>query len=399
MSLVSIFSVIINARYDMAIVLPADRKDAKDLLRLSLYITLMISGIIFIISLCFNEQISVLLGDRRIGPYLYLLPVSLIIAGVFQTFNQWNNRERQFRRLAVNRVFQSTSLAGSQFLIGVLILPFNGLILGETIGKAIAAFRLALLSNKDDRIDLLKCNFNNLKRLAKKYKEFPIYSTWSSLLNAISLQLPVFMFASHFSPTVVGYYTISNKFLNLPMNLLGNAVSQVYYQQAARYYEQDSNKLKQLTYKTFRGLLIVATIPMAVIAGFGDLIFGLIFGESWIIAGEYARLLSPSLLFVFCTSSITSLYFVLNKQKLYLIFDIALLLFRVVGLFIGVYLFESAVFAVAFYSLLTTISRIIMLLYTLNMVGIKILRVLLSIALYFILPFLGAIWIRNYYFI
>lgn len=393
-SILSVFSVVINGRYDMAIVLPESKKDAQDLLKLSLYITFIISISLFVINIFYNEQISEAIGNNNIAPYLYLIPVSLICAGVFQSFNQWSNREKEFKRLAVNRIFQSTSLVATQAILGMTKTLYNGLIIGEVTGKGIASFRLAYLSYKTSDLRLFKVDIKNIIRLAGKYKNFPIFSTWSSFFNVVSLQLPIFIFTGYFSPATVGYYTISNKALNLPMNLIGTAVSQVFYQQAARSFEKESDILRNLTLKTFRNLLIIASIPMALISGFGDVIFGVFLGENWIIAGQYARLLAPSVLFVFCTSAITSIYFVLDKQKTYLFFDILLFICRISGLMIGILFYESPLYGIAFYSLFTGVSRIVMLLYTMKIVNCKIRVVLLIIVKYFIIPFSIVLLIR-----
>jgi O-antigen/teichoic acid export membrane protein len=54
----------------------------------------------------------------------------------------------------------------------------------------------------------------------KRYRKFPLLDSWSSLLNAISWQLPTFILSAFFSAKVVGYYALGMNVLQLPMLLV-----------------------------------------------------------------------------------------------------------------------------------------------------------------------------------
>lgn len=395
-SIISVLSVIITGRYDMAIMLPQKKDEAIDVLILSLIIAIITSSILFTVSLFFKFQLSAIFSDGDITEYLILVPLSLLFLGIYQSFNHWNNREKQYKRLATNRIFQSASLNGSQLFLGFMAGGVNGLVIGQVLGLVIASVRLVYLTVKGNLHFLLNFNFRNLKNVAIKYREFPLYSTWSSLFNVISLHLPVFLFTGNFTKTIVGYYTTSNKLLNLPMNILGNSVSQVFYQQAARFYEHNIHDLRRLTTKTLRSLLIIGLIPMGIIWGFGDILFKFFLGSKWELAGQYARLLSPSLLIVFCTSAITSLYLIYRKQRIYLMFDFLLLMARICGLVVGIFYFNSAVYAIALYSIFTIIARIAMLFNTIKMIKEKMIKVIKMMIVYFIFPFILLLMIRYY---
>ncbi|MFC3039864.1 lipopolysaccharide biosynthesis protein [Virgibacillus xinjiangensis] len=393
-AITSVLSVFSNARYEMAIVLPRDKQDALDLLKLSLYVAIIFSSSLLVINTIFNHELSTILGDKQIAPYLYFIPISVLFLGIFKSFNYWNSRERAYKRLAINRVFQSSSLSGSQVIMGWSNFLGNGLIFGQLFGQLISSLRLAYISIRESKINLVKVNVKNTLRLAKTYKEFPIYSTWSSFFNSFSLQLPIFLLTGYFSSSVVGFYSLSYRFLNLPMNLIGGSVSQVFYQQAAKYYGVSNKKFKNLTLKTFRNMLIIGSIPMSIVFGFGDILFRFIFGEEWEIAGQFSRLLSPSILFVFCTSAITSIYLILGKQKIYLIFDICLLVLRLVALLLGSVVYKEPLLAVGLYGLAGVIVKLIMLFYTLSIINVRIYITIAFITTFAVFPFIITLLLR-----
>lgn len=94
---VAILSVFIAGRYEIAIMLPKSNEDAKILLQASIIITFLIATILFIPILFFNKQIANLLGNKNIAPWLYLLPLSALLTGTYQSLTYWNNRQKNLK--------------------------------------------------------------------------------------------------------------------------------------------------------------------------------------------------------------------------------------------------------------------------------------------------------------
>jgi O-antigen/teichoic acid export membrane protein len=120
----------------------------------------------------------------------------------------------------------------------------------------------------------------------------------------------------------------------MPMALIGTSIGQVFYQKSAEY-KTDKIKLKNLTFNTYKKLLKIGLIPFSIIMFYADYIFSFVFGKEWLIAGQYAQVLSFWILFVFITSPLTNLFSTLEKQKIALYFNIVLFLSRVLILSIG----------------------------------------------------------------
>jgi len=62
---------------------------------LSIIISFFISLITLIIVFVFNIQITNLLGNKEISNWLYFIPITVLLTGVYQSFNYWSNRKKQ----------------------------------------------------------------------------------------------------------------------------------------------------------------------------------------------------------------------------------------------------------------------------------------------------------------
>ncbi|MDI2587664.1 oligosaccharide flippase family protein [Psychrobacillus sp. NEAU-3TGS] len=229
LSIFSIFVVSITARYELAIMLPKEDKEAVNLVVLSIIIATGISIVILLIVILWGSNIASMLGNDDIYPWLYFMPLSLFLSGLYQAFNYWSNRKQQYQRLAVNRVAQSTTNASINLAVGSEKEGAIGLIAGNIISQFIATASLVLRSIKKDKLKISSVSKKEMIYLAKRYDQFPKVSVWSGLLNTVSVQLPVFIISAFFSSTIVGFYSLSNRVLNMPMSILGNAVGQVFF--------------------------------------------------------------------------------------------------------------------------------------------------------------------------
>src|SRR5699024_4538293 len=119
----------------------------------------------------------------------------------------------------------------------------------------------------------------------------PVYRAPEMFLNAISQGLPVLMLTAFFGPASAGFYTIGRTVLNIPSQLIGKAIGDVFYPRIA---EAANNKedLNKLIKKATFVLSGIGIIPFGIVILFGPSLFSFVFGSDWIIAGEYARWIS-----------------------------------------------------------------------------------------------------------
>lgn len=90
-------------------------------------------------------------------------------------------------------------------------------------------------------------------------------------------------------------------------------------------------------------------------------------GPEWHVSGEYIRWMLPWLYVSLLSCSINYLFDVFMKQKMGLIFEVLLALFRVLGLMIGVWR-SDFVLAIALYSMGTAVALVIQIIWMLKQV-------------------------------
>ncbi|HHD79092.1 MAG TPA: translocase, partial [Epsilonproteobacteria bacterium] len=107
MSVASMIAVTATGRYELAIMLPKKDDDAMNIVALSIVISFFVSFITLLIVFSFNAQITHLLGNPEISFWLYFIPITVLLTGIYQSFNYWINRKKEYGRLATNKVIQS----------------------------------------------------------------------------------------------------------------------------------------------------------------------------------------------------------------------------------------------------------------------------------------------------
>ncbi|NLB53466.1 MAG: oligosaccharide flippase family protein [Syntrophomonadaceae bacterium] len=335
LAILQFITIVVNWRYEVSIVLPAADREAVNLLVLSLFIGLFMSlagGLT--VAVC-GSGISHILTAPALAHWLWFMPLSLLAISVYQSLDAWNLRRQYFKRLAARAVTQSTITAATQITVGQIWHPGPpGLIGGGILGQSAAAARLAWLFFQDEK-QLLKeeVNKGEIKRLAREYRRYPFYSSWSGLMNTASVLIPNFILGIFFTPAVVGFYALGQRILFAPMDLVGQAIFKVLFPQAIQLEQE--NKLQDFARDIFSNLVNLTLTPIFIIALLAPIMFEVVFGPGWMVAGEYTRWLCIWAVFRFIISPLFVLYDVYGKQKQAMFLNGILFILRLAALLIG----------------------------------------------------------------
>ena len=334
-SIVGFLAVIACLRYERAIVLPEKDEDAANLLGLSMLICLGIAVSSLVFVALWGKDIAKLLDAPALTFWFWFLPLSIIGAGGFIAFNYWSTRRKQFKRLAFRQVTYSSVMLFTQIGAGFLWHSgAGGLISGNIIGQVAATARLAWQIFRDEGREILSSiSRQSMGKMLGRYRRFPLYDTWSGLLNTAAAMLPALLLAFFFNPVIVGFYALGQRVLALPMGVIGSAVAQAFFPRATE--ARRAGELDRVTREMFSGLLDFGVVPIILVAIVAPELFSLIFGKEWYVAGEYVRWLSMWCLFQFISSPISAVYLVLERQRALLGFNIALLSMGLSALVIG----------------------------------------------------------------
>ncbi len=335
-SLTSIVGVLVCLRYERAILLPEDNREAANLLAVSLLSAALVTATTILLLRMLHAPLLRWLDAAELAPYLWLAPPMVFINGVFLALNFWNTRTKHFGRLSVARVTSSLLTTTAKVGSGLAGYATAGAFIGATVfGQGIATAVLGIQISLSDRKFLGGAiNFQGMLDGVRRYRKFPLVDIWGAFLNNVSWQVPVFMLAYFFSQTEVGFYSFALRLIYLPMSLIGAALGQVFFQRASEA-RHDSRKLGHTTKMLFQRLMAICLLPTLLLGLIGSEAFNLIFGARWTEAGAYAQILSIWMLFWFISSPLSTIFTVLERQGSLLIIHIAIFGSRLASLAIG----------------------------------------------------------------
>lgn len=341
-SLLGLIAVIASLRYELAIPLPEDDSEAANVAALSLILVGINTVLVGILTVLLRQPISNALGVPQLGPYLWMLPLGVLAGGVYNVFNYWAVRTKCFSTIAGTRIVQSLSMLGIQ--LAAFELGGVALVFGQFVGQGAGTIKLALNAFATDLFK--KVTLSGVKNAAKRYKQLPIFSTWEALANTAGTQLPPLLFSMVFGPASAGLYSLANRVLTLPMSLIGGAVGQVFFSNAAEAHR--NGQLASLVVQLHSKLAHIGLPPALILMLLGPDIFSYAFGEGWREAGEFARWMAPWLYLVFVTSPLSTLFAVVEKLKQNFVFQVLFFGARLLAIGSGIWIGNLSITVIIF---------------------------------------------------
>ena len=354
-SIISVLAVIAALRFEVAIPLPEEEESAIGLLALSVLTAFAISTVLGLIIMVAGEQLVQLTKTKAIQSYLWIIPISLLAVGIFQSLSYWAIRHKGFSQIAKTKINQGWVGILTQVGLGFSNLGPLGLLVGDLLGKTSGVTTLARFVHAGNRSLLRSVTLPLIWQTAKRYKGFAAVSSTSSLLNAGTNHLPVMLTAILYDPVTAGYFALATRLIRTPSALVGAAVSQVFYGEASRLAKEDPSKLSYLLVQTTKKLIALAIVPTLLLCLFAKPVVPLIFGAPWSAVGSYIQLLSFLMASQFVVSSISQIVYVTENQNKQLLGDaVCLAALVVLCIFCYAYHWPAESFVLAYSLLMST---------------------------------------------
>ncbi|EMA3789132.1 oligosaccharide flippase family protein [Vibrio cholerae] len=321
--------------YPMAIVLVKDKQEGIN--STILLSTVIVSILSFLLTLVFLDEIQMAFTYWSI-----CLSLSVSICMLLYGIQQIN--EYTFLKLEEFKVISRIAIENSLYLnvlkvaMGLFGGGYLGLIVSTVIAMLIKILRQSYyLKKKFIRVQYTK-DIAEVKKVAREYQSFPKYRCPQSLINTLSISIPVYYIAIYYDADLVGYYTLALTLLTLPVNLIGNNVTSVLYPILVRY-KKSKNALVLLR-KYCLSLMFVGFFITFVIYTFGDVAIVYFFGKEWSMVYTFALLLSIQSIFQLSNRPIVSAITAFDYQKDMLIFEMGSFFIKFVALLVLINLLE-----------------------------------------------------------
>ncbi|MDX9891429.1 MAG: lipopolysaccharide biosynthesis protein [Bacteroidales bacterium] len=331
LSVANLFSIIATARYELAIMLPKEDRQAVNVLGLSVLISFMVSAVSFLIILLFNAKICKILHNEDVSSYLYLVPLSVLSVAWYQIFNYWNSRKKRFKNVMFSKTTQSVSTVAVNLGFAIRSL---GLVLGQFLGFLFGSFVLVFVFWRKDKDKLGMITRREMKEVALQYQDFPKINTIHAFFDVLKQSGEVFLLSFFYLKENVGLHSRTLRLLFAPSSMIGSAVGQVFYQKASETY-MNGGDLRALLLKVLKIMALIALPVFTLVAFFGDDLFAWFLGEPYRMAGYYGRFLAPWLFFNFITMPVSQIPLIVSKQKTAFLFSLCGHSLYLAAVFIG----------------------------------------------------------------
>jgi O-antigen/teichoic acid export membrane protein len=356
-SLLGVASILVTFRFEVAVPLPEDPSEARDIFILSTFLSVAMSALACLGTLVW---LRVRQGGQS-GPIFWhmswLVPLGMLGIGCYQNLSYWAARQRLYKSISATRVTQQIASVGTQ--TGLCRLPPQGLglILGYIVGQAFGLQSLYQGYRASRPAGPLP-SFRRMTAVGKKYWNLSAYGTLTAVATSIGDGLPSLVLAKAYGLEVAGVYLMASRVLSLPTQMVGASVAQVFMGEASQRLRETPASLPAYFRKVHRNLRW---------AGLGILALGAIcpyvlpwaLGPKWHAAGIVTLILAPLAAVDITVRPLYNITVIANRPRLQLVTGFVPLLFSGVGLLLPIFLHRSDDFALFSYTMARVVSCVV----------------------------------------
>lgn len=313
----SLVTVLATGKYEIGVLLPEADEEAFALVVLACGVAVVVSAMAALGALLWLwlAAPAAWLGQHG-STRFWLVPLAaaMVLLSAWQAvLFVWLNRRRRYRAISLCRITHAVVMVGTQIILAATVGGLFGLLLGTVLGIAVCLL-LQATSLQRDGLPARPARAL-LSRMARAHANLPMHSIPTDLIGTLLAQFPVFFLGAKFSDATVGLYSLAQRTLLAPMQLISNSVGEVFRTQAARQFAAEG-QCRDLFRDTVRILTVVAVAAILVVALAGPQLFAWIFGESWRAAGDYARIVIVLFALKFVISPVSFMFLIARKTRL-----------------------------------------------------------------------------------
>lgn len=334
----------------MALILPKSDSDCAALIKAALSLSLMLAVIALITLVVYGNILATALNVADLGWTILLIPVFMFLTTLMQISRQLLLRESAYRAIATAGIVQSIAVQSAKVLLGLRYPVSATLVLAQTAGELVhAGYAFARNRHWKSRYLQYRHKWREILLILGNYRDFALYRAPQVLVNSAAHAAPTLLLSAIFGPRYAGYYAMSYTILAIPVALIGRAVGDVVYKQAAALDKSDA--VLNLLTKSTTGMLAASLLIFPSIALLAPFVVPVVLGDEWREASFYMVLLAISQISHFATRPAVAIIPVLRLQRWLLGYEIFSATLRALALMVGALVFKDDQVAVALFAL------------------------------------------------
>ena len=333
------FLIVLNTgKYELAIILPKEHKDAINIVALCFFILVGTTIIFTLLSALLVKPISLFVGDGSSWNWIVFAPLGAFFANLYLIINEWYIRNDNYKGLSKNRIGNTLGITGISIFFGFFKQNF-GLIYGQICGQIFSiswALKRIFLRDKP----LLKyISKRKIGYFAKRHINFAKYIIPGQLLNTASALIAISLITFKFGFFYAGLIGMVDRVFGIPSSIVGNAVNDVFKLQITERYREKGDCLR-IYKKVVLMLLLVAVPPFVLLFFISPAFFPFVFGAEWVLSGKYAQVFCCMFLLNFVSMPTRWVFMVAEKQKIEFIWQCLFIILSVVPIIVGILYYD-----------------------------------------------------------
>lgn len=306
----TIAKVVYCLRYDFLIQAGKDHEESRNIFWLCVYLGLASTLLLLFLFITVVPILSISVNTPK---WLYFLPLFFLISVVDQLISHWSNKIGKHKLYSLSRFLRSVSIVFFQLLL-FRYFSESGLILGAVAGELLITMFiwLTLIRSKNHPKTV---NLRSLKGIFLEHKNQPIFILPGHTINALVAQTPLVAISTFFGLESAGLYSLAQRIVSVPGQLISGSISKVFYTRANRDFTEMGN-CQQITKETLGLVIPLIIISMFFIALLGSTATTVIFGNEWSGAVKFIIILSIAEITPAIFLSISPIWLITRNQKL-----------------------------------------------------------------------------------
>lgn len=352
-------------------------------------LTALIAAITGIISGFYYGYIDKSLG---MNPAIAGLMIGLVsfLTPQTQTCYTWLNKKGEYNILMKNPLIHNVAMAVITIGLGALGYIQYGYYIGVIAGSIITILRMKIYLPRR----LFNFHFDDYRQLIKTKKEFYLYQMPTNVLGQFKEQVPVFAIQSLFGVEMLGYYSITMKYLKLPINLLAQSIGRVFFKTVAEMTRKGQG-IGEYAFRNVCRAMKLAVVPLIFIYAAGDVMCPFLFGSDYIIAGNIMRIVASNSFFMFIMVSCQGMTVTLHKQRNNMIASILQMVGYAGGIGLGYALTRSIYVSCALMTIAYALVQGVFFATLFEAAGVSWKRYAAKVGLYLSMIFIGTFAVRG----
>jgi lipopolysaccharide exporter len=304
---------IASLRYEDALVLPDDERDAAHLFWLAVLLTLGTCALVALLPFAGAALAGHLPGYAALLPFLVWLAPGLLVLRWSRLLEAYLARARRFGPIAAGNVVRAGVTGGHRLSAGWAGDAGGALVVSQVTGSALAALVQTAALRDAGQMLWRPVYTARLGAMARRYRRFALLTTPASLLAGLATRLPFLGLAAFFSPAVVGLFGRVYLVLAVPLSFVGGAAARVLAVEAAE--GRRTGTLAAVAARYHGRLVALGVWPALVLVLAGPDLFAVGFGPAWREAGVFAQMTAPWLFLASTASALSPLFDVTERHR------------------------------------------------------------------------------------